>query len=372
LQQRIPSYRDLRQSVIAKLVNSKVDLIVVAMPDFFLDHSSSFEFDALTLTRKMLSVAASGGGEIPNVRQVLEVGGNAAICTLALAKLGAIVHPIMKTDDLGLLLMRYFYASPQIDLDGIKLTGSLSPTTILELRNRIGSTNIMLGDSSHIAPFGFEDLDTVDLATINKSNYVCVFNWLYNKKGTDLAEKAFEYSHTNSNAQTFFDAADPRPRIKELPDLNRRVLQKGLIDVLGVNENEAVIFAKLYKEKLKVRRNELALEAGKVINANTGAKVYLHTAEYSASIRNEQVTVVPTFAVEPRRGTGAGDSWNAAIMVADRLGLSEREALFFANGVSARYVSNSRRIYSTMREVVDFLKDPTRKLKRNRQTDQSL
>lgn len=372
LQQRIRGYEDLRQSVITKSVNSTVDLIVAAMPDFFLDHSSSFEFDATTLTRKILSVASRGGGEIPDVRQGLEVGGNAAICTLALAKLGATVHPIMKTDNLGLLLMHHFYADSRVDLDRIKLTGSLSPTTILELRSRIGSTNIMLGDSSHITPFGFEDLDSVDLAIINKSHYVCVFNWLYNKKGTSLAQKVFEYCHANSNARTFFDAADPRPRIKELPDLNRRVLKNGLIDVLGVNENEAVIFAKLYKRRLKAPGNDPALEAGKVISANTGAKVYLHTADYSASITNEQIVVVPTFAVEPRRGTGAGDSWNAAIMVADSLRLSETERLLFANGVAGRYVSNSNRAYPTIREVVDFLKDPTLKLNRTRQIDRSL
>jgi sugar/nucleoside kinase (ribokinase family) len=372
MQQRKTRFEDLRQSVTAKLVRATVDLNVVTMPDFFLDHTSTFNFDVLTLTGMMLSVASRGGGEIADVRQGLEVGGNAAICTLALSKLGAMVHPLMKTDALGLLLMRYFYEGSRVDLSGIKLTGSLSPTTILELRSKSGSTNIMLGDASHIRPFGFEDLDSKDLATINGAHHVCVFNWLYNRKGTALAERVFAYCRASSHARTFFDAADPGPRVKELPDLNRRVLRNGLIDIWGVNENEAVIFAKLYKRKLKAREDSLALEAGKIMSANSGAKVYVHTADYSASIRNDEVALVPAFDVRSRRGTGAGDSWNAGIMVADALGLSEEEALFFANGVAGRYVSNPKRVYSTLPEVVGFLNDSTLRLKRIRTIERSL
>jgi sugar/nucleoside kinase (ribokinase family) len=311
----------------------------------------------------MLSVASRGGGEISDIRQGLEVGGNAAICTLALAKLGANVHPIMKTDALGLLLMQHFYRTSGVDLSRIKPTGTLSPTAILELRNRKGTSNIMLGDSSGIDPFVFDDLDSEDLTAINRSGYVCVFDWLYNKKGTDLAERVFGYCRANSKAHTFFDAADPTPRLKELPDLNRRVFSKGLIDQWGLNENEAMIFAKLYKRRLRKGTNA-ALNAAKVIGASTGSTIYLHTAEYSASIRENQTTIVPAFAVSSRRGTGAGDSWNAGIMVANQLGLVEEEKLLFANAVAGRYVSNAQRVHSTMNEIVNFLTDSTLKFKR--------
>jgi sugar/nucleoside kinase (ribokinase family) len=317
----------------------------------------------------MLSVASRGGGEISDIPQSLEVGGNAAICTLALAKLGANVHPIMKTDALGLLLMRYFYENSSVDLNGIKLTGSLWPTTILELRGGNGSTNIMLGDSSRVSPFGFEDLDSEDFAIIGGARYVCVFDWLYNKKGTDLAERVFGYCRANSRARTFFDAADPTPRLKELPDLNRKVLRNGLIDIWGVNESEALIFARLYTRKLRRHGSNVSLEAARVISANTGAKVYLHTAEYSASIREDLVTVVPAFAVLARRGTGAGDSWNAGIMVPEALGLNDEEELLFANAVAGRYTSNPQRVYSTIRETREFLGDSALRLKRNRHVE---
>jgi len=364
MQQRKSRYEDLRRSVIAKITRATLDLNAVVMPDFFLDHVSTFGFDARKLVRRLLSVASRGGGEIPDVQQSLEVGGNAAICTLALAKLGATVQPMMKTDALGLLLMRYFYGGSRVNLDRIKLTGSLTPTTILEVQRRGGSTNIMLGDSSHVRPFSFEDLDPQDLDAIKRSHYVCVFNWLYNEKGTDLSHKVFQYCHENSRAVTFFDAADPTPRTNELSELNRKFLTRGLIDFWGLNEHEALIFARLYKRNLKFHGGSSVLEAGKILSTNTGAKVYLHTAGYSASIRDVDVVVVPTFSAKPRRGTGAGDSWNAAIMVADRLGLSEEERLLFANAVAGRYASNPNRVYSTLGETVEFLKDPTVRLKR--------
>ena len=370
MQQRKSSYEDLRRSVIAKIARAPVDLNVVVMPDFFLDHVSTFGFDARRLVRRVLAVASRGGGEIPDVQQSLEVGGNAAICALALARLGATVQPMMKTDALGLLLMRHFYGGSRVNLDRIKLTGSLTPTTILEVQRRDGSTNIMLGDSSHVRPFSFEDLDTQDLDTIKKSHYVCVFNWLYNEKGTDLSHGVFQYCQENSRAVTFFDAADPTPRANELPELNRKVLRRGLIDFWGLNENEALIFARLYNRKLKHSASSV-LDAGKIVSANTGAKVYLHTADYSASIKDVDVVVVPAFSVKPRRGTGAGDSWNAAIMVADRLGLSEEERLLFANAVGGRYVSNPNRVYSTSDDMVEFLRDPAVRLKRVKPANRS-
>ena len=356
-------FEKLRKAVIEKIGNAEVKFVVVVMPDFFLDHSLAYDFDARTLARRMLTVASRGGGEISDVHQSLEVGGNAAICTLALARLGASVRPIMKTNALGLALMRHFYEPQGIDLSRIKLTGSLSPTAILELSDKSGSANIMLGDSSSITPFSFEDFDSDDLGLIDRSRYVCVFNWLYNKRGTDLAEDLFGYCRKNSRARTFFDAADPTPRAKELPDLSRRVLKKGLIDMWGMNENEALIFAKLYKRGLERHGKSAALEAGKVISANTGTTIYLHTAEYSASIRDDEVAVAPSLAITPRRGTGAGDSWNAGIMVAHELGLTEEEGLLFANTIAGKYVANLQRVHSTISDTVAFLNDSALRLK---------
>lgn len=357
-------YEGVRRSLLEKLENAEVRSNVVTMPDYFLDHSLTCDFDTKSLTKRVLSVASRGGGEISDVHQSLEVGGNAAICTLALGKLGVVVRPIMKTDPLGLSLFRQACASTKIDLTGVKLT-EWSPlmTTILELQRKNGVANIMLGDLSRVTPFSFEDLTPADLKAIDDAEFVGVFNWLYNRKGTELAEKVFAYCRTHSQARTFLDTADPRPRVTELPDFVRRVLTKRLVDVLGVNENEALIFAGLYEPKLKRRRDVIG--ASKVIHRNTGAKICVHTADYSASISENEVTRAPAFNVRQLRGTGAGDSWNAGILVAHSLRLTEEEGLLFANAVAARYISSSTRAHSTIANVREFLLSPISKLKKS-------
>ena len=349
-----PHYESVRKSLLKKLRNAEVRCDIVTMPDYFLDHSLTCDFDTKSLTKRMLSVASTGGGEISDVHQSLEVGGNAAICTLALGKLGAIVRPVLKTDQLGLTLFQRACGTTKIDLTGIKLTEP-SPimTMILELQRKRGVANIMLGDLSRVPTFGFKDLDPEDLKAIARAEYVGVFNWLYNRKGTELAEKVFAYCRAHSHAHTFLDTADPRPRLTELPTFARRVLGTGLLDVLGLNENEALIFAGLYSRKWK-RRGD-AVEASKVISHNTGVKICLHTADYSASIFGDDVVLAPAFEVRQLRGTGAGDSWNAGLIAARNLRLTEEEGLLFANAVAARYISNPARAHSTIANVRQFL-----------------
>ena len=347
-------YESVRKSLVKKLSDAKARCDVVTMPDYFLDHSLTCDFDTRSLTKRILSVASTGGGEISGVHQSLDVGGNAAICTLALGKLGAIVHPIMKTDQLGLTLFQRACGTTKIDLAGMKLTEpSPTMTMILELQHKQGVANIMLGDVSRVPTFGFGDLDPEDLKAIELAEYVGVFNWLYNRKGTELAEKAFAYCRAHSHAATFLDTADPRPRLSELPAFAKRVLGRGLLDVLGVNENEALIFAGLYEGKSK--RHGDAVQASKVISHNTGATICLHTADYSASISGDEVVLAPAFEVRQLRGTGAGDSWNAGIIASRSLRLTEEEGLLFANAVAARYISNPTRAHSTIANVREFL-----------------
>ena len=64
--------------------------------------------------------------------------------------------------------------------------------------------------------------------------------------------------------KTYFDSADPIPNEYEISRLMEKVLQTDLVDVLSVNENEAVTFASLLssevsKQRKKIEFNELAL-----------------------------------------------------------------------------------------------------------------
>lgn len=352
-------YQETCASVIKKLEHGEVRVDLVTMPDSFLDHSLTYKQTATALAQRIVAVAAKGGGEIPDAPQRLEIGGNAAICSIALSRLGATVHPIMKTNELGLLVLKHYYKGLRVDTSHVKTDGNLAPTLILELGQGKRVTNVMVGDSSSVSEFGFDELSTEDLNLLTHVDTVCVFNWLYNRKGTELAEGVFKYCKQNSKARTFFDPADPWPRRAELPELAKRVLQTDTVDSLGINENEAILIARVFDKTMKLRRGppSLPLKAGRIIATATNAEVLIHTAAYSATITRDHLAIAPTFKVPVRRGTGAGDSWNAGILLAESLELKEEEKLLFANAVAARYISQQNRDYASLSDIVRFLQD---------------
>jgi sugar/nucleoside kinase (ribokinase family) len=187
---------------------------------------------------------------------------------------------------------------------------------------------------------------------------------LYNRKGTELAEGVFKYCKENSNARTFFDPADLWPRREELPELVRRILRTDLLDFLAVNDNEAVMIARTLGKARKTHEKKSGLEAGRTIGEYTPTKVYVHTANYSASFDSHHISIAPTFEVNVSRGTGAGDSWNAGILMAESLRLEDEEKLLFANAVAARYISQPDRAFATMDDVVRFLRGRRHALKK--------
>jgi len=350
---------ELRASIVKKLERCQVDVDIVTMPDFLLDHSAICKQGARRLAERIMLVAAKGGGEIPDIPQRLDVGGNAAICTMALSRLGATTHPIIRTDHLGRVILEYFLNDFHVDLSHIITSGNLTPALVLELGRGQSVANVMVGDWTAVSDLSFEDLRSADRQLLTSADWVCVFNWLYNRKGTELAEGVFAYCRENSRARTFFDPADPWPRRPELPDLTRRVIRSDLLDFIGVNENEALLIAKAFNKKIVMHRRDTAstLRAAKIISDATDIKVFVHTATYSASVFHDECAIIPTFEVSIRRGTGAGDSWNAGFLLAESLGLSEEEKLLFANAVAGRYISQQNRSFATLREITGFLQN---------------
>jgi hypothetical protein len=102
---------------------------------------------------------------------------------------------------------------------------------------------VMVGDRSWRSDLGFDDFQPGDMNILSRAKFVCVFNWPYNRKGTELTESVLGYCKQNSKAQIFFDPADPWSRCDELPDLVRRILRNALVDFLAVNDNEALMLA---------------------------------------------------------------------------------------------------------------------------------
>src|SRR5256884_9811139 len=125
-----------------------------------------------------------------------------------------------------------------VDLSHVTSTGSLSRTLAFEAEHSGRRVNIMASDPGSLSSFGPEKLDEDDMQVIREADFVCVFNWNQNLKGTELAEQVFQTARNEGKAVTFFYPGDPTSKVSQIPGLNERVLTQGLVDVLSVNENE--------------------------------------------------------------------------------------------------------------------------------------
>lgn len=249
----------------------------------------------------------------------------------------------------------------------VKSDGKLAFTVALEALRNGRKVNVMLGDPGSVANFRFEDLTKRDLSLIKVADFVCVFNWNQNRYGTELAQKVFEFVGVKGKGKRFFDAGDPSSRKDEIGELMERVLKRGIVDILSLNENEAAWLASYFNQSIRGRRIErpevLAKECARILYEELKVIIDLHTADYSLSIVDGKEYLAPTFEVEARRITGAGDAWNAADIYAYAAGMPHFHRLYFANAYAARYISNPNGQHPRKEEVVDFLKNA----KQNRQ-----
>jgi sugar/nucleoside kinase (ribokinase family) len=196
---------------------------------------------------------------------------------------------------------------------------------------------------------------------IDNADYVCLFNWAGTlRHGTALAESFFLRAKLNGDAITYFDTADPNPNSQGIPEFMEKVLRTPKVDIISLNENEAVTYASLLDENLNEKRTQLsfadlAMEAARIIAKCFSARIDLHTSLFSASIRGSSEVVVPTFKIEVYRATGAGDAWNAGNIFGDFNDLSDECRLMLANAVSACYLSGAEGIHPTKAQVESFI-----------------
>ncbi len=336
-------------------------LEVVVMPDFFFDRILDLKCATKDLCRKMVKMTEAKGGNIDSVAQKDMRGGNAANTASALLALGAAVTPIVCTNKLGMTFLRSNLSSDNADLSHVKVLEKASMTTSLELETRNGKVNIMLRDVGSLAEFGPLNLDDRDFESIRKADYVCVFNWAGTKRmGTELARTVFRRTKSEGNGKTYLDTADPDPNREKIPELMRKVLQSESVDVLSLNENEAIRYARQISKKATQRKKDLPLEekakdSAMVLASCLPARIDLHTTSFSATFSKKSATIVPSFRVPVLRATGAGDAWNAANIVGDAHGLSDSSRLTLANAVAAYYISCSRGEHPTRPQLDRFL-----------------
>lgn len=337
---------------------------VVVMPDFFLDRFISYEKDFDHFYKTISDVASRKGGSIDNIKQLEFRGGNAANTAAALAALEAKVYPIIDTGLLGLDLLRFYLKSHNVDFSHIKPDGKTSTTTALEFTHKDDRVNVMLRDLGSLPDFGPADLSSQDYHIIAEADYVCIFNWAGTRKhGTELARTVFRHAKNSGKAKTYYDTADPLPNREKIPNLMKEVLQSDLVDILSLNENEAIAYAsQLEPKKLDTLRkrhrtlDKVAIESAKILASHFSARIDIHTTTFSATIaNNKKLTTVSSLRVPIHQVTGAGDSWNAANIYADANKFPDKQRLAFANTFAAYYITNPRAEHPTVLELLRFL-----------------
>ncbi len=342
------------------LKSKRNEATVVVMPDFFLDRFVSLECDAKSFSEMVANVVERKGGSIDGIAQTEFRGGNALNTASALANLGIKVTPIICTDKLGLRLIRFYIKNPRIGFSHIKVFDKLSITTALEFETKNGRVNVMLRDLGSLADFGPQHLNHEDFEAVEEADYVCIFNWAGTRNfGTALAETVFRHVKARSRGKTYLDTADPTPNKEKVQDLMKKVLQTSLVDILSLNENEAIFYASQLNDKIKglkgnLNFEDLAMESARFLAARLHARIDLHTTSFSATFTKNGETIVPAFQVPVLRATGAGDAWNAGNLLGDIYKLSNESRLALANAVAAYYISNPEGRHPTRKELIGF------------------
>jgi sugar/nucleoside kinase (ribokinase family) len=336
------------------------DFNVVLMPDFFLDRIVSLKWSLKNLSENLEKVAQRKGGSIDGIQQTEFRGGNAVNTASALAALSAKVTPIVCTDNLGLRLIKFYLRPYKVDPSHIKTLDKISITTAIEFESKGRRVNVMLRDVGALVNFGPNCLDNSDLEAIEKADYVCVFNWAGTRRyGTALAKTVFSHVKTKGKGKTYYDTADPTPNKEKIPELVKNVLQEKHVDILSVNENEAVLYASQVSDEIKklgktLRFEELAKESARILASHISARVDLHTTSFSATFTKKGETFASAFKVPVLRATGAGDAWNAGNIFGDSHKLSDECRLTLANAVAAYYISHPYGMHPTRKQLIKF------------------
>jgi len=333
---------------------------VVVMPDFFIDRLVTYSGEVEQFSQTMAEVAGRLGGNVHGVKQLELRGGNAANTAAALAALGAKVFPIIKTSPLGLHLLKFHLEPLGVDLSYVKADGEAALTTAFELTHQGEKVNVMMGDLGSLPNFGPKDLSEEDFQLLREADYVCVFNWASLRRwGTELAESVFRYVNEKGKAKTYYDTGDPSPNKDNIPKLVKKVLLGKIVDIFGVNENEAFMYASQLDPKVKglrkkLKHHDFAKECARILARHISARVDLHTSAFAGSFFKDNEVIVPAFSVQALRSTGAGDAWNAGNIFSDALGLPDSCRLTLANAVAAYYVSSPTAEHPTLSELVEL------------------
>ena len=352
-------FKNILGDILARLRDLEKHTVTV-LPDFFIDRIVVTNRNLNQLVREVKEVARRKGGNILGVREEVIRGGNAANTASALGALGVRVYPILITGALGRTLLEYFLGDLPVDLSYVKTWGRESMTVALETSYGDEKVNIMISDPGSLECFSIEHLEERDFELLGKVELIGFFNWAQNK----CANKLLKGIREQVDTPILLDTSDPRvASIDKVAGLVK-LLERGYVDYVSLNENEAVFYAETLGLKTGNDLTREAYRAAKYLSTRLSVeKIFLHTTKYTMVFPSEEA--VGTLKIEPVRVTGAGDSWNAGVIAGILLGLGDRETLLLANTVAACYITqvsgkhcNLSQLDSFLRRDLDFYEAP--------------
>ncbi|HET6398874.1 MAG TPA: carbohydrate kinase family protein [Candidatus Thermoplasmatota archaeon] len=296
---------------------------VVVLPDLFVD--AIVRLPEWQRTQEDCGrIVARGGGNLPVGPIEFKLGGNAANVAIALARLGADVDLVARTDSLGRALLAPAAEEAGLRIRHVRESDRPSATLALEC----GGANLMLSHAGPLATFGPDELKGAEWKVIEAADAVVCMNWAQNPLGTQLLRAVSQRTH-RKGIPLFVDTSDPRLAQDRIPALLGASDLWPRVTSLGVNENEVKAFTGDREAPLP----ELAAE----LSRNLGCPVDLHTSEWAAHV-NGSTTMVPGRKVKPRRLTGAGDAWTAGNVAGYLAGLPAANRLRLAHAAATHYI----------------------------------
>lgn len=338
------------------------DCSVVVMPDFFIDRIVKLKSPAKDVFKVFHEKEKFGGGSIRDISSLDTRGGNAVNIAYCLAKLGVHVTLFTIANEIGEAVLRKIFSKFENDRVNLQIAnGKHGHTTALEFTGEFGfKVNIMLNDIGDIANFGPERIDHEHgRQMLKNADAVTVVNWGSNLRGSELVEYAFKQSPDSYHC---IDPADIDARRFEFKDLLTKISK--VTSSLNINENECNSLLntlgldshKISELKFQDRDSENVIKKAALEIANKlNIKLNIHTRIGAAWSDGEETLFAPSFKVEPRTLTGAGDSWDSANIIAYMAGLDREQRLIFSNAYAALYVANPISEPATLDETIDFI-----------------
>lgn len=214
----------------------------------------------------------------------------------------------------------------------------------------------MLSDVGGISNFDGRKLLPADIKKMKKSDCIALTNWSANRKGNELAKKVFSLKGRKQRLN-FLDPADMADAKGRINTLLRDIVDKGLMDVISLNENEARVLAHALSVA-KLRRSYGPHDIVKACNQlhnSLDVTVDLHTPIGSASSTSLGGAWAGSFGKAEGFITGAGDVWDAGDIIGHLLGFEVQERLQFANEAAFVYIRGKKHAFPILREIMNLM-----------------